>query len=299
MGAMDDVRRARRSLLVFFALLVPLSGLIEALLILRVRFASRSLLIFLLMWTPAVASFATRLALREGFGDLSLRLGGARGRRAVLLAAAYPLAVGALAYGVAWATGLADFAPPTEDMVLMAPRWIVPVSGAPAVRFAKLLATHLTLGALSGSVWAAGEELGWRGYLVPRLVDAKIPLFAPLSGLVWAVWHWPLAFSFASGPRLMTLLLFTVVVVPMGCAMARQRLETGSLWPAIGLHAVWNELLGLVFGASTPNEGIWLGESGILVAIVSFLILLPFLRGRWAARKTPDAPPFAELGVLT
>jgi membrane protease YdiL (CAAX protease family) len=299
MLSVDDTRRARRSLLVFFAILVPLSGLVEALLILHVRFASRALLIFLLMWTPALAAILTRLLLGEGFGDMSLRLGGARGRRAVLLAAVYPLAVGFLAYGFAWATGLADFTPPTEDMVLMVPRWIVPVPGGPIARFARLLATHLTLGALSGSVWAAGEEIGWRGHLLPRLVEAKIPLAAPLSGLVWAMWHWPLAFSFAGGPRIATALLFTVVVVPIGCAMARQRLETGSLWPAITLHAVWNEIIGLVFGASTPNEGRWLGESGILVAIASFLLLLPMLRGRWAARRTPDEPPFAEIGVLT
>jgi len=75
--------------------------------------------------------------------------------------------------------------------------------------------------------------------------------------------------------------VFTVVVIPIGCYMARQRLETGSVWPAIVFHAVWNDVIGLAFGASTDKEGIWLGESGILVAAASVLVLVPLLRGRW------------------
>jgi hypothetical protein len=93
--------------------------------------------------------------------------------------------------------------------------------------------------------------------------------------------------------------LFTAVFVPMGCAMARQRLETGSLWPAIVLYTVWNDVIGLVFGLCTPNEGLWLGESGVLVAVVSFALLVPLLRGRWLARRTPLAAPYLELEGMT
>jgi len=296
----QDVRRARRGLAVFFAALVPLSGLFEALLILKVRFVGPELLVFLLMWSPAAASLIARLAMREGVSDISFRLGGSRGWRAVLFAAAYPVAVGVLAYGAAWSLRLADFAPPHKDMIWTLPIWTFPVTGSDWVRFAKLLATHLTLGSLIGTVWAAGEELGWRGYLAPRLVDARVPLALPLSGLIWAVWHWPLVFAYSDpGRGIPSVLLFAAVFVPMGCAMARQRLETGSLWPAIVLHAVWNDVIGLVFGLCTPNEGLWLGESGVLVAIVSFALLAPLLRDRWLARRTPSAEPYAEFEALT
>lgn len=290
------VRRARRGLAVFFAALVPLSVLFETLQLLKVRFMGPELIILLLMWSPAAASLVARLALREGFNDISVRLGERRVWRAVLLAAAYPLAVGFLAYGAAWGLGLADFAPPNRDMVLTIPIWTFPVTGTAAVRFAKLLATHLTLGSLIGAVWATGEELGWRGYLAPRLLDARVPLALPVSGLIWAVWHWPLVFAYSDpGRGVPSVLLFAAVFVPMGCAMARQRLESGSLWPAIVLHAVWNDVIGLVFGPCTPNEGLWLGESGLLVAIVSFALLAPLFRGRWLARRTPSAEPYAEI----
>src|SRR5690606_4808307 len=39
----------------------------------------------------------------------------------------------------------------------------------------------------------AGEEIGWRGWLLPRLLDRTGPVRASLAvGLVWAIWHLPL-----------------------------------------------------------------------------------------------------------
>jgi len=38
-----------------------------------------------------------------------------------------------------------------------------------------------------------GEEIGWRGYAFPRLMNSFSPLGASLSlGLIWGVWHLPL-----------------------------------------------------------------------------------------------------------
>ncbi len=123
---MDDVRRARRGLLVFFAVLIPLSGFIEALILRRVVFLSRGVLVLILMWIPALASVVARLVTREGFSDLSLRPSNRRVARALFIAAAFPLLVGAVAYGVAWSTGLAAFEAPLEDPVLILPLWMVP-----------------------------------------------------------------------------------------------------------------------------------------------------------------------------
>jgi membrane protease YdiL (CAAX protease family) len=38
-----------------------------------------------------------------------------------------------------------------------------------------------------------GEELGWRGYLLPRLLEKFHPIkFSLLIGIIWACWHLPL-----------------------------------------------------------------------------------------------------------
>ena len=64
-----------------------------------------------LMWTPAAASVVARLWLNEGFGDVSFRLGGRRGWKAIGVALVFPIILGLVAYGIAWATGLVQFGP--------------------------------------------------------------------------------------------------------------------------------------------------------------------------------------------
>lgn len=281
-------------------MLIPLSALTEGMQILRVAFLGPVWRIFLLMWVPAFASFVARLVTREGWSDLSFRISGATGWRALLYAFGFPLGVGALAYGFAWATGLATFEPATEDYLVL-PQWEVQFSGSPGVLFAKHAGLHLTLGAVAGCFWAAGEELGWRGYLAPRLLDARVPGALVLSGLIWSMWHWPLALRLSnpfSAHRLLSILLFTVVVILVGIGMARLRLESGSMWPPIVLHGIWNEGL-TVFSIATPHEGLLLGESGLLVVIASLLLLTPLLRGRWSAKRAPGTEPYAHFGALS
>lgn len=51
----------------------------------------------------------------------------------------------------------------------------------------------LTLGVLTAAISAVGEEIGWRGLLIPQL--ARLGTFtqtAIISGIIWGVWHIPL-----------------------------------------------------------------------------------------------------------
>src|SRR5262249_37041996 len=102
----DTRRRARRGLAVYFAALVPLSAVFEALVI-----AGSPSWVWPLMWTPAAASVVARLALREGFADVSFRPGGRRGWKALGRALLFPIGLGLIAYGIAWTTGLVQFSP--------------------------------------------------------------------------------------------------------------------------------------------------------------------------------------------
>ncbi len=73
------------------------------------------------------------------------------------------------------------------------------------------------------SVFGFGEELGWRGFLVPEL--AKLTNFrnvALISGAIWAVWHWPLILfaaettDFDKAPVWFILPVFSVTIVAPG-----------------------------------------------------------------------------------
>jgi uncharacterized protein len=150
-----DIRRpARLGLTIYFAIVLALSAVIEGFLIAN---PDKTGAIALLMFVPTVASVVARLVLREGFSDVSFRFGGRRGLGAIGIALVFPVAVGLVAYGTAWATGLAGFeARPSVGMI---------------VPFA--------VGMMVGLVLAAGEEIGWRGYMLTRLIDAGVP--APCS----------------------------------------------------------------------------------------------------------------------
>jgi membrane protease YdiL (CAAX protease family) len=264
-----DLRRtARRGLAIYFALVVVISGSLEAYYI----FINPELLgtlfgLLALMWSPAVASVIARLVLREGFSDVSFRFGGLRTLPWYALGLGVPLAVGILAYGGAWLTGLVGFQ-----------------GGAGA--FLVGLVSAATWITIYGCIFTAGEEIGWRGYMLTRLIDAGVPRPVLVSGLIWAGWHLPLILSgiYAAGPYpALSAILFVVSVTSISFVFARMRLETGSIWPVIFFHSAWNAIIQGPFDGATKgaNAALWTGESGILPVIVLVVVSVIVSRGTW------------------
>jgi len=217
-----------------------------------------------LMWVPALASVITRLVLREGFSDISFRFGGMTGAKAIAITLSYPVVVGVLAYGIASLLHLVKFAAPETGMFLDL--------NPPILRFSLTVLLAATLFAVVGLISAAGEEIGWRGYMVTRLVDAGVPYPLVVSGLIWAAWHIPGIFGgiYAAGPiRWFSALLFLGFGVGLSVLWGRLRLTTGSVWPAMLGHAAWNQAFPIFERYFTEAEkGFWLGESGILTVAV-------------------------------
>jgi CAAX protease family protein len=271
----DVVRKARVGLLFYFVALCAGSVPIEWMII-RHGLSIGSILA--LMWVPAIASAIVRAILREGVSDISFRLPLSRTRWVLLGAWLFPVAVGAVAYGVGWMAGLGRFAPPTMGD-------LGAHFGSPYWRFATLLASSLVVNVSIGMIFTAGEEIGWRGYMLTRLIAAGVPKPIFMSGLIWGLWHIPLILSgryvTSSGP-LVSAALFMVTILAGGYLIAWLRLATGSVWPAILFHASWNTVIQDVFDRSTSGRSIWLGESGLLVVIVCVILVIcvaPLFRG--------------------
>src|SRR5262249_14959111 len=132
-------------------------------------------------------------------------------------AAGYACAVGAsiAVFALAWLTGLAGF--PNQPEVVSITKdfgW----EGLPVdlviPAYAILTAT---IGLLPSLPSALGEEIGWRGYLVPEL--ARVCSFTTtslISGAIWAAWHVPMILfaDFARGvPAWYGLTCFSVFII--------------------------------------------------------------------------------------
>jgi membrane protease YdiL (CAAX protease family) len=272
--------KARQGLAIYFAVLILSSGIIEWLIVRHGDPMSDHLdLVLVLMWMPALSSAVARLALREGIRDVSFRFGGKIGFRSIGFAVLMPLIVGTIAYGIAWTAGLVGFSAitPSPAELAMSPAAARLAAMEPISRFVASVALGATFFTIFGCLWAAGEEIGWRGYMLTRLIAAGVPQPLFVSGLIWAVWHFPLILSgvYASGPYpLLSAGLFIFTTMGIALVAGVLRLRSGSVWPAIVLHAAWNSVIQNPFDRSSVGAGatLWVGESGVLVAVTTLIV---------------------------
>lgn len=276
---MNSVRRARRALAVFFLVLIAISAPLE----LQIAQHGMDMDRFVpLLFVPAFASIVARLVMREGFRDISLRLD-ARSRRGMLHGVLYPLAVGIPAFSIAFAFRLVQFAPPS-----MHPLGFVIPGSTLETRFLGGMVIALSVGILGMTPLAFGEEIGWRSYLLTRLIQARARFPVLVTGLVWASWHAPLVLSGQynqSTYQNVSFALFVVTMVSLGSLLARLRLETDSVWPPVVLHAAWNSIIVLFLGECTTDKAaaaIWVSEGGIFVSLWMLCVAIIV---HWAWRR--------------
>ena len=126
-----------------------------------------------------------------------------------------------------------------------------------------------------------GEELGWRGYLLPNLLEKYSPIKATLiSGIIWGIWHAPMiamghnygvGYIFAPWGGILAMTLFCVMV---GSLLSYITIKCKSCIPAVIGHAMINgfSAIGVVFLAiEKPNPFIGPAPIGI-VGGIGFII---------------------------
>lgn len=279
---MPDSRRTWPSIAVFLILTFGFSALFYRMIIRQASLHAHGGLIVLgLMWSPGVAGLLTRLLFQRnlrghgwGWGKWKLQL------------ASYwiPLAYASVVYLPLWLAGYGNF----STSVLghfgrnMAQKGFAPWEYVPL--YFLLVAT---LGVLSSCISALGEELGWRGFLVPQL--ARVMPFggvALASGIIWSLWHYPLilfADYHGAGPRWYSLACFTVMVIGISFLFAWMRLKSGSVWTGMLLHASHNIFIQSFFDPltrSAPLSNYWVGEFGAGLAMMAIALGIIFYRKR-------------------
>jgi len=228
------------------------------------------------MWGPAVGNVVARLATGEGRADLYLRPRIRQGWPYWLVAWLLPIVltlVGAAVYfGLLGGFSLS----PAQQLYAQ----FVDVSGVQlpggVTGFVALqVGQAILLAPLINSIFAFGEEFGWRGYLLPKLLPLGERRAALAVGVVWGVWHWPIiamGYNYGSGYAgapwlgMLAMVWFTVVV---GVLLAWATLRGGSVWPAVLGHASVNAIagIGLLFVAGTPSLLLGPAPTGVVASL--------------------------------
>ncbi len=239
-----------------------------------------------LMWCPALAAFATLRLNRRSLSELGWRWIGKYQWQSWFI----PLLYTAIAYVIVWIAGWGAFGNPdfgkqmTQSWNLRAPAWFSMTIG---------VAWMCIFGLVGSLASALGEEIGWRGFLVPELAKtASFTTTAVISGVVWAVWHYPVLIwgDYNAGTKTWyELTCFTVLVISASFIFAWMRLKSGSLWTGAMLHASHNLFVQAIFTPLTRNTGktAWyIDEFGAVLPVVMVFFAIYFWRRR---RELPAA----------
>jgi uncharacterized protein len=153
----------------------------------------------------------------------------------------------------------------------------------------------------------AGEEIGWRGYALPRMATrVGLARASVLLGLIWAVWHLPQFFIRDGDSYGQSFWVFVLQVTALTVAMAWLYAQTsGSLLPVMVMHAAVNNSSGIVpsavpdgtsmFGLSASSTTLvgWLTVALLWIGAAWFLARMP----RGTNRLTPPADPMPQADI--
>jgi membrane protease YdiL (CAAX protease family) len=162
-------------------------------------------------------------------------------------------------------------------------------------RFGETNPALLVAATIISTVSQAGEEVGWRGYLLPRLTERTGLVAASLIvGVIWAAWHLPLFFAPGADTNGQSFPLYAMQVTAYSVAFAWLYWRTGgSLLLTMLMHAAANNTKditpsGGVQGASVFGlEGTLALRLTVLLLWVVATVLLVRMRG---VRRVGDVP---------
>ncbi|NMC29147.1 MAG: CPBP family intramembrane metalloprotease [Pelolinea sp.] len=239
------------------------------------------------MWGPAIANILTRVVTKEGKDNLLLKLNFRNHWRYIWIAwLGTPLLVllGTALFFVLFPsyfdTGLsmlssqfAAYGSETSTSYLY--QFIVM-----QIAYAALISPILNI------ISTFGEEFGWRGYLLPKLLPLGKRKAILLTGVIWGIWHWPVilmgynyGFDYPGYPWLgpLAMVLFTV---SLGIFIAWVSLKSESVWPAAIAHGALNGIASIGVLFLVKNPPVLLGPyptgviGGLPFLIVGILILI-------------------------
>ncbi len=224
----------------------------------------------LAMWGPGIAAIVTTLFV-EKRPLKALRLNTLGPKRFYLVAWFLPPALTLLTLATTLLLGTGFFDPTfsmMRDALAQAPQ---SKQALPSVEVlvAAQLAFGLLLAPFINILFALGEELGWRGFLLPKLLPLGQWKAIVISGAIWGIWHAPTTLLYGYNfPQhyYLGMLIMVVGCILLGTILSWLYLNTRSPWVTALAHGAFNASPGLAIFFLKPGFDTALGGSALGLA---------------------------------
>lgn len=161
-----------------------------------------------------------------------------------------------------------------------------------------LIAVSLFSGLLAGAtlnaVFAFGEEVAWRGFLVREFKDRKFLTASLLIGVIWGFWHFPLILNGHNYPDhpvpgVFMMVLMCTALTPI---LLYFRQKSGSVIVPAVMHGTFNAVVGISNLFVLPQNDLLIGAPGLAGLIVLLLTDVGlFLFDRYVTRENLFSKP--------
>ncbi|MCJ7665377.1 MAG: CPBP family intramembrane metalloprotease [Actinobacteria bacterium] len=221
------------------------------------------------MLIPGISAFIVRKFItKEGFSDAGLKFGSGKLYLKTYIFIPFIFVV---IYGIT-----AVFYKPDFSLSSFVTQYGVSPPIPPSLMIIAIVISSLTFATVINSAFAFGEEFGWRGYLLPKLLPLGKVKALVISGIVWGLWHVPfiLLLGFHYGEdKILGAIVFTILIMFLGIYIGYLRLKSGSVFLASFAHGVFNAQFYGVWILIFPSVDVLLGGRTGLIGILVFMII--------------------------
>lgn len=249
-----------------------------------------TIILSVVMLLPAISVIITRFITKEGFKNFGLKPHFKGNIRFYLMAWFGPALLIALGATVYFLIFPSQFDPSMGQIAaLYEAQGISMAGGTIYTIFISQLVLGIFLAPLINIITTSGEEIGWRGYLLPKLMEhysTRVSII--ITGVIWGIWHAPIiamghnyGLGYPSAPwgGILAMIVFCLFV---GSFFSFLAIRTGSFLPAAMAHGSLNGFaaISVFFTLGTANPfigplptGIIGGIGLIIVGVICFVLV--------------------------
>lgn len=271
-----EIKEVWKTIILFLIILIGLSSIAYYAIL---KLNPTSIYVGALMLSPALASFITLKIRKRPISSLPWSL---KDLKYLKLSYITPILYVSIAYVLIWLFGFGNLI--NSDRILQWSNELGIDSSNQTIVMIVMIFLLLTVGVVKNLGSTLGEEIGWRGFLIFEL--RKVMSFksvAIVSGLIWAVYHFPIIdLMYGGGDNLLLhLSAFTIMIIGVSVILAYYTFKSNSLWPAAVYHSVHNIYIQKIctpLTISNDNTTFWIDEYGFMIPIITTIFAIHFWR---------------------